>query len=499
MPIIKLPQLNKTIEARQDGTVFDALRAAGVFLDAPCGGKKRCKKCKVVISPAHACESRAFLSQSEYERGARLACYYNASHDMSVILSDEDQRTTHNAQRTIKVNHPVGEGNFSPFTFHLSPQTDNCQLSVAVDIGTTTVALEIYDESKETVSSAFFLNPQKAYGADVISRINACNDGHLPAMRAIILDALKPYIGSAAKVIIAANTTMLHILAGVSPKSIGEAPYKAEFTETREYRFQDFNIPGNGIFVLMPGADAYIGADVIAGVLSGGMYENVENSILVDLGTNGEIVLKANGKYYAAAAAAGPAFEGVNISCGTYAAGTAVAAATLQGSEIIVDKPAADTVCGAGLIALLACLLERGDVDESGAIASGEPTVKIGNVVLTQKDFREVQLAKAAINATIKMLIKTAGITGEEITRVYLAGGFGKGLDPVSAGRIGLLPEGFAQKTTAIGNSSLAGARLCAKDGSLIRVCADIANSISVVRLTENAEFFELYTEAMTF
>jgi len=468
---IMLPECGLTIEAKPGSRLYDALRQAGVIFDAPCGGNGTCFKCKVKVKPAGECAvSKKRLSKADYEDGFRLACYYKPIGDI-VISIQEGGGTNSNS-----VCRPLGQ-------------------IVALDIGTTTIALEAYDDKGKTVHSAYFVNPQKVYGADVISRINACKEDlkNITSLRGLLLDSLKPHTCGAKKVVVAANTAMLHIFAGIDPTPIGVAPYKAVFTERREITHNQC------VFELLPSAGAFIGADITAGIISSGMYHDAGNVLLVDLGTNGEIVLKSKEKYYGASAAAGPAFEGGNISCGSYASGTAVASAVLKGKNILLDKPESNSICGAGLIDLVACLLQRGDIEESGAIKDGSDNITVGGIVLTNKDIREVQLAKAAINATIQMLIKAAGLTIDDLDKVYLAGGLGQGLNPKSAERIGLLPKGLASKTVAVGNSSLKGAAMCAKDGSLLEVADKTASSIKIIELTQNAEFFNLYIEAMFF
>jgi len=398
-----------TIEARAGDRLFTVLRDAGVSFDAPCGGKGTCRKCRVEV----------------VGEGEKLACYYTVDRDVTVNLSTADCGVFARNDGTL----------------------------AALDIGTTTIALEVYDGKGSVIHSAHFLNPQRVYGADVISRINACKEGHLEKMRDILVNALSLHLGGVKRVITAANATMLHILAGVDPAPIGVAPYKAVFTDT---------IQVDGKFVLLPSAGAFVGADVTAGILSSGMYEDKGINLFVDLGTNGEIVLKADGRYYGASAAAGPVFEG------------------------------GDWGKGSDLIDLVAGLLDSGDIDEGGSLKSDA-------TVLTGKDVRAVQLAKAAINATIIMLVRVAGLKIEDIDKVYLAGGLGKGLNPKSAERIGLLPKTLGSKTTALGNAALKGAAMCAKDEKLIEVATQIARSIGIVELTQNAGFFEEYTEAMCF
>ena len=333
--------------------------------------------------------------------------------------------------------------------------------NLAVDIGTTTV----------TVEDTVFLNPQKVFGADVISRIQACNDGHLWELRSLIMNALAPYTRNAERVYVSANTVMLHILAGVSPKPIGLAPYKPVFTDVRRMPI-DAHGDGKakGEYILMPSVGAFIGADVVAGVLSTGMHKESETSMLIDLGTNGETVLKFGNRYIATSAAAGPALESLGI----------------KASEVIGK---------------IAEMVRSGQIDEGGNLVE---STSVGATPcrpspFTQQYIREVQLAKAAIHATIKTLLEVAKITENDVKTVYLAGGIGKGVDPVSAETIGLLPKGFATKTKAVGNSSLAGARLCAKDEANLELCARLAKQIKVVRLERMPLFFNLYTEAMGF
>ncbi len=348
---------------------------------------------------------------------------------------------------------------------------------VIVDIGTTTMAMELYDERGQKQDEYVCVNPQRIAGADVISRIEVA-ENRLTALqlrRMVELELEKginrfqknnSVIG---KIYIAGNTTMLNILCGHNVSPLGTAPFQADFLQSETLRI------GGVLALTLPGISAFVGADVVAGILTTGMHQKEDITLLVDLGTNGEIVLGNRDKILACATAAGPAFEGM-----------------LHEQE----KP----IWGADVIACVAELLNRGLVDETGLLNDDyfESGIMIAGVHITQEHIRCLQTAKAAVAAGIHILCKEYGLlSAEEISRIYLAGGFGYYLNPEAALEIGLLPRCPITRIQAIGNSALAGCyayHFCEEEsGSVNR----IVSMVKVLNLAETEGFSDSFIENM--
>ena len=449
-------------------------------------------------------------------------------------------------------------------------------LGIAVDIGTTTLGSWLYGlQSGERLATAARLNPQRTFGADVISRIDEAtkNPEHRQTMRKQVLDAISQLIteliskASAARqsgamqpehvahVVLTGNTTMLHLLTGLTAASIARTPFMP--VSTREQMLTassvGLDLPAETIVQLMPGIASYVGADITAGLLACDLDKPEKDvRVLLDIGTNGEIVLAGPEGLIACSTAAGPAFEGANISCGLGGVVGAVDDVWWKGETLctsVIDPQGepvsngseknkredkdcgADLVykprglCGSGLIAAIAACLEKGLIDETGRIEDdldelpenlrqyiaeidGQDVILLvapekgekGNpVYLTQKDIREVQNAKAAMAAGIQLLIQQAGITPEQVKALYLAGGFGQHLKPEHAFTIGLLPEELRGRTQAVGNTAGMGAILCLLDTQQSEKARKIAKQVHYYELSADKRFTDLYVEAMMF
>lgn len=309
------------------------------------------------------------------------------------------------------------------------------RLAVA-DIGTTTIAMLLYGEEGSVEERFVEVNPQTLYGADVLSRIKAAEE---PAAAARMRQSVRETLGRGLRkfqkrlragqelfLTVAANTTMTYLLMGWDTAELGRAPFRASRLSGVETELE-----GTRCFVL-PGFSAFVGGDILAGCCACGIADRREISLLIDLGTNGELLLGNCDRRIACATAAGPAFEG----------------------------GASRGIWGADMVSLLATLRRDGVLDETGLLAEPyfDRGIRIGNVRVTKEAVRSIQLAKAAIAAGIEILLKKYGIFAGEVDRVILAGGFGYYLDPEDAAEIGLLPRSFADRTVPGGNTALAGA-----------------------------------------
>lgn len=306
----------------------------------------------------------------------------------------------------------------------------------AVDIGTTTIAMQLYDKDGRVQDSFAIVNPQTRYGADVLSRIEAAKEPETAKeLQRMAQDALaqgfshfRKYLseGESLFAVIAANTTMTYLLMGYDTEELGHAPFHANHLKCISVKIQD--VPS----VVFPGLSAFVGGDIVAGAYACELAKSQESTLLIDLGTNGEMVLGSKGKLLACATAAGPAFEG-GVNKGIW---------------------------GADMVGILARLKREGVMDETGLLIDEyfESGVRIADVCVTQQSIRQVQLAKGAVAAGIRILAKEYQIKFSEISKVILAGGFGYYLNPHDAAQIGLLPKELEEKTVSGGNTALAGA-----------------------------------------
>lgn len=490
----------------------DYLTEQGYSVNFPCGGRGTCGKCRVqVISGsffAYGQPEEAYLPDGEgYLLACRAVCTDTGA-EIRLPITDGIGLTAYQNSNASAVGDGVGYG-------------------IALDIGTTTLAAALVDrQSGAILATASRHNPQKSYGADVISRINACREGHLADLQGCLLSAVKDMIdqlisacpGADPDVMtVAGNTTMLHIFAGVSPESMGSYPFTPQFIESKTLNGAELGLPLLTV-ILLPSISAFVGSDVVGGLYTAAPAEQALPTLLIDVGTNGEMILSTGsergGRLLSASTAAGPALEGANISCGM--GGVAGAVSWVSGDAVapifrtVEDAPAVG-LCGCGLIDLVAYLLESGELDESGYLDDdpyclcgiherAEDRISVETpVLLTGKDVREFQLAKSAIRAGIEALLDAADLSVSDLDRIYLAGGMGYYLNPRSAIRVGLLPEISPRKVEAIGNSALAGAVACLTASDAISKMTALAATCESYELATSAVFMEQFIEQMMF
>jgi len=414
--------------------------------------------------------------------------------------------------------------------------TERAVVGVAVDVGTTTVVAALVDlSSGEVLSTASALNAQTRLGDNVLTRIQHCrNDERLVGrlQQAITKRTLKPLLDQAlrdaglsadqiASLAVAGNTTMLHLLAGVNPGPMGTAPFPPVFLEHRVLRGSQLSLLTLDPAVhLLPGAAAYVGADIIAGVFSTGMAYQTETSLLVDMGTNGEIVLKHQDRLLGCATAAGPAFEGAGLACGVRAGGGAISHVRLdagsQKPEIEViggGKPIG--VCGTAYVDFVAEARRTGLIKKTGRFADvspGQPVFRHathGNsfivahapdsdpIVITEADIGSLLQAKAAIAAGIVCLLRRVGLTSSDIDTLYLAGGFGFHMDVANVIQCGLLPGFRPEQIRLVGNTSLAGAYLALLDSGVLAEMKRFSSRLETVELNLEPDFESQYIDQL--
>jgi len=469
---IFFPDEKITAEAEDGQRLLDVIRAQGLSIEALCNGRGTCGKCRVLVDGREEC----------------LACKTAAKDGMEVrILSSAEEME-------VLTSAAAGAGNEE------APLSGRA--AIALDIGTTTVAMELLDPvTGRRLGVRGFTNPQRSYGADVLSRINISMDD-ASLLSGVITRAVDEAVArllkqagvppaAVEKFVIAGNTTMCYLLLNLRCRSLGLAPFEPEFAFEPVYDYQTIfhtETLACPVFI-QPYISSFVGGDITSGLAHIARHYEASSFMLVDLGTNGEIAFNRGDRLLTTSTAAGPALEGGNITCGMSGIEGAIYEAAALGPEGFAVKtigggPAAG-ICGSGVIDLVASLLRAGFVQETGAFsdeipeellteasaanltplkairispgASGEP-----DIVFTQKDVREFQLAKGAIRAGIEILTKEMGAAPDVF---YLAGGFGQRIDLESAMKVGLIPESLRGRIRFVGNTSLGGCVDACLDG----------------------------------
>jgi uncharacterized 2Fe-2S/4Fe-4S cluster protein (DUF4445 family) len=525
-------------------TLLAAARKARAPLEAPCDGAGICGKCLVWLDPEMltALEPGVDVHGGNGQGALVLACDARVRADIAATIPDRGDKNL------AIVDH--GLATVRSLTPHIAVvrASDGCtvwagqeliastlstvaNLGIAVDIGTTTLVVALVDlESGDELAVASALNPQTAYGHDVLSRIHfAAGPDGLATMQLALVDGLNALIeqvcqragvepGHIHEAVLGGNTCMLHIAAAVDPAPLGRSPYRPSLTGASHLRAAELGlgIAVHGLVYLPPVISGFVGADITAGILATDLHRSQQTVLLLDIGTNGEMVLAHAGELWATSTAAGPAFEGVNIECGMRAALGAVDAVTANDGgwtlHAIGDVPAIG-ICGSGLIDLVSCLVKNGAIGRNGRFET-KAAAPVGNwderegrcllrlsdgVVLTQKDVRQVQLAKAAIRAGLDALLAEAKVRRQDVERVLVAGSFGYHLRPDSLAGSGLLPGSLAAKVEVVGNTCKAGAVTLLTNNGARRELQAVAARVRSIELANDVTFARRFVDQMAF
>ena len=452
-------------EVKEGEKLSNILMHNGLDVAHLCGGRGACKKCKVKVNGKET-----------------LSCEYIIHTDITVELYDTADVVSESGAKE--------SGNI----------TQN--LAFALDIGTTTLALALVslDEQKiiRVVTSS---NPQRAFGADVMTRISYSNKHGTAELQSRLIDEINAMISAfgipfVPQLFATGNTTMLHLFFGVDCSSIGVAPYTPVFLESQRADAVALGLAGVKEVISLPSISAFVGADIVAGLDYIGMPPKGKYNLLVDLGTNAEIVLYSNTSGVATAAAAGPSFEGAGISCGMSATEGAIYSFCISSEktyQTIASAPPKG-ICGTGLIDIIAALLQEGIIDETGYMEEDYPLCH--GVFLSSADVRQYQLAKSAVSSAILTLMNRQGITCDDIASMYISGGFSAKINLNSAAVSGLLPQELVSKAVAINNSSLLGtAQFAHTQGDL----SPFTHRITPIDLSKDPHFSTLFVENMLF
>jgi len=450
---VSFPELGKEFQVDVGRNLLEIMRTEGIPIRADCGGIGRCNKCIVTINGKK-----------------RRSCRTNVMEDMEVIVPPDEAEGF-----AILLDYEAEDNTID--LEGLGPLED-LDLAIAVDIGTTTIVGKLLDlKTGSELSSFAQLNDQRPYGSDVISRIEKSLDdaSELSALVKKQIDqnilgliaSGKVNASQVKRVVIAGNTTMTYILLGLPCRSLGFVPFTPAFTyevnQTYSEIFGNDNL--NCECTIVPFISAYVGGDLTAGLCSLG---TADDFIIMDMGTNGEMIFKRGDRLICTATAAGPAFEGGDIECGSGSTTGAISVVDYENGEWEIQTIGASRptgICGSGILDLMAVLVKNKMVDETGLVDKDviEPPVILykdpesdDEVFFTQKDVRQFQLAKSAVRTGLEIIMKEMG--GEPPAQVFMAGGFGQNLNPQSAMITGMLPTIFEGRVHAIGNSSLSGA-----------------------------------------
>ena len=495
---IELLPLGKALRVKRGTPLQDVLFAHGV--EFPCGGRGRCKGCKIkVLGGALPVteEEKLRLTGTELAEGWRLACRGQADSDLKIDLAQWEA--------AILTDDSV---------FAFTPREG---WGVAIDLGTTTIVAQLIDlQTGHVLAVRAALNAQAKHGADIMSRVEFAVAGH---GQRVLQDLARKQIGHLTKelltaaggasgevksVVLVGNTVMHHLFCGISLEPLSHYPFEPVSPGLLVFGAAElgWSLPGNPAVHFLPCLGSFVGSDILAGLLATRLHESEGLGALIDLGTNGEIVVGNRERMLCASTAAGPAFEGARISMGMRAATGAISEVHVRDGGLqchVLGNAAPRGICGSGLVDAVAAGLELGWVSSRGRLANGDSLALAGPVSLNQWDVRELQLAKGAIAAGLRILLEQWGATKDDLGQVFLAGAFGNYISHTSARRIGLL-DFAAEKVKPAGNTALLGAKLALfslpeHDGAY----PEVLGKVKHVSLNEDARFQEIFVEEMVF
>lgn len=518
-----------------------AASRADIWQEHPCGGKALCGRCRVRVVEGDAIvteSDRRLLEAGELAAGWRLGCRLTIDNSCTVEVPAPERAAA------IKSFGPHGPlpadiDRALPAGF---AKGDVGAFGVAVDLGSTTLAAALVDmRDGRVVATASALNPQARVGADIMSRIHFAqqrSDGNA-RLHDLLADAVRELIagvtrqagldsGQVAAITCVGNATMTHAAVGADVRPLGEAPYRGSFVEEREFPAAMFGWPAHrsARVRFAPMIGSHVGGDTVAGILACDIDRLSGWRLLVDLGTNAEVVLGCRDRLLATSTAAGPAFDGANIAFGMRAMPGAIDAVHVRADGHLVTSTVGGQppvgLCGSGLVDAVAELRKAGVIAASGymrsasecetlgvppslvgrvgALAPGERAVRLaGDVMVTASDVRQLQLAKGSIAAGIALLIRRLGLRQDDLEEILVAGTFGTFLRKESLLEIGLVPAIDPLRVRFVGNAAGAGARLMLVDARSRRRALEIARRAEYVDLAGDPDYQEAFCDGVPF
>lgn len=540
--------LMKDMICPQGEIVKDFLQKKGYGI-FDCGGRGTCGKCKAQVLEGNAGElteiEKKMLTSKELSEQIRLLCQIQAVTDVKLsikCIEKKEEGISFSAKMPVMDNQKQ-EKKQKEISVAES-------FGVAFDIGTTTVVGRLFDlTTKQMIKEMTAWNPQQCFGADVITRMQYCLksngkfNGRKEMQRQIAdcLDKMLQFFMEVEsrtdnqkekerkvekeleikkeselekeirinKIVVAGNSAMTHFFLEQNIDSLAKAPFCPLFTKGQERKGRECHLKNaeNAAVFTLPLLEGQIGGDITAGLLSIDIFSKPDNTMFVDIGTNGEIAFFRNAKIYLCSTAAGPALEGVGISCGMRASLGAIERVWLSGGEVytkVIGNTMAQGICGSALIDAIAVFLDLGKIEKSGYLDSGsiiltKPERGDFNISITQEDIRQYQMVKGAIRAGMEVLMNTANAKLKEIEHIYIAGSFGSNIRKQNAIKTGLLPNISSEKITMIGNASLQGASMVLLSEKSKQYAETIREKIVFVNLAEKKEFQELYIKYLDF
>lgn len=542
-------------------TILYHLRKNNINIEAACNGLWGCGKCKIKLGADFPIveNDETYLSEDDLKAGFRLACeHYIDDDEVSHIIAlyKKNLESTENKNNT----HILSDSFLPNFTHDKKSDF----LGIALDIGTTTLAMSLVDLKTSTVlAKATDTNPQVNYGFDIMSRIsytmqypNGLKDLQTSLVKTLnlMLDELlkesKQECSYIKEFIVSSNTCMCHSLLARDISGLGKYPFIPNFTDTQELNACDIglNLPLDCKLITLPHISAFVGSDIVSGIYVSELYkqnDTLNNILFIDIGTNGEMVLKTNNKLIASSCAVGPALEGMNISCGMRAENGSIDDFLITNDCIqytTINNDKSTGICGSGVLALMRELLKNDIINKRGAISktstvpfvltrddknyislsrakhiiknscpknisntaeniddisSSKRDLEENKLYFSSKDIRQVQLSKAAILSGILCLVKKAELSLDKIDKVYIAGQFGKYISLDSLFGVGLVPKEFEGKIEYLGNTSLSGAYLALLDSKALATMKKFSKNVEFFELSKFEDYDKIFTKCL--
>ncbi len=555
MITIIVEPIGVTVEIKIGETLHDGLERAGIAIETPCGGQGVCGACKVWVDPPEHVPSTPHedICALDDKKGLRLACQAIPEKDLTIRLEDNFvyDKADRNQGRILLENRLTQQNGAAPaiklikkqgnvFLVH-DRETDEIRLNnwhphyvpkgLAIDIGTTTMVISLVSlDTGEVLASGSSLNPQVVHGHDVLTRIQYAETPEgLDEMASLVQNKLNVLLAEACEtththsdeivdVTIGANTTMLQLAAKIDPTPLGRVPFTFDIKGGTTYPASTFGLTVNKAarVYLPPVMHAFVGTDITAGLLlCPNFFDDTKSILYIDMGTNGEMCLNVKGRRFTTSTAAGPAFEGMGLSTGMRATDGAVEKVEIVNGVMdfqTIGGGKVKGVCGSGIVDFIAALLVTGILDASGKLSNkdeknpsvmtvnDQPAFEYGEGIhLTQKDVRQIQLAKGAVRTGIDLILQNGEITCDELDSIYVAGGFGNYLKPANMERIGLLPPNAADKVIFCGNASIDGSTMLLTQGAQRIFLEQALDAMEHLQLADSPEFMNCFVASLGF
>lgn len=492
--VVSLEPIGIKIEVNHNTPVRDIISEYGI--EFSCGGKGVCGKCKIKLLKGNIDADqhhRTLLEKHHLSDEWRLACLSKITEDVTIYINQ--------CEHIIQTDE-------TPFKY--SPEEG---YGLAVDLGSTTIVSQLvnlkYGKIEAAVTS---LNPQTVYGSDIISRISYAlsSDMHYSDLTKAVRNKIKQHIFEInakkscdiRKVVICGNSVMHHLFSKLDITPLSAYPFQSSHNEMQEFNSSELDWPlaKDCRITFLPNISHFVGSDILSGIEAIQMHKKTKYQVLLDLGTNGEIVIGNRDHILCTSTAAGPAFEGINISQGMKASTGAIYQIGSNGKDVkVVGNGEALGICGSGLIDAIYSFLVQNKIDISGAVTGLKHFIPIyGSIGLTDKDIREFQLAKAAIATGYSILMKEMGITDKDIEHIYISGGLGNYLDIDKANKIGLLETEDINKIVKLNNSALLGTKMFLFDSTNPEI-NDILKLSKHCSLESHPQFQDIFCDKLFF